>query len=71
MRHLRFLNEQQRFFESKGDHLSAWMALDNAAWPQGGCGDIDQAFAFAERATSNWRDEPRNADEKPGLFRVR
>jgi response regulator RpfG family c-di-GMP phosphodiesterase len=52
------------FFESSGDHLSAWMALDNAALAAMRLGEIGRAIAFAERATRNWCDEPRNADER-------
>ncbi|MEP6608343.1 MAG: HD domain-containing phosphohydrolase [Burkholderiaceae bacterium] len=52
------------FFESSADHLSAWMALDNAALAAMRLGEIGQAIAFAERATRNWGDEPRNADER-------
>ncbi|MEO8186286.1 MAG: HD domain-containing phosphohydrolase [Burkholderiaceae bacterium] len=52
------------FFESNGDCLSAWMVLDNAAVAAMRLGEIDQAIAFAERATRNWCGEPRNADEK-------
>ena len=52
------------FFESSGDHLSAWMALDNAALAAMRLGEISQAIAFGERATNNWCDEPRNADER-------
>ncbi len=40
------------------------MALDNAALAAKRLGEIDQAIAFVERATSNWCGEPRNADEK-------
>jgi len=52
------------FFETTGDHLSAWMALDNAALAALRLGEIVQAIAFVERATRNWCGEPRNADEK-------
>lgn len=52
------------FFESHGDRLSAWMALDNAALAALRLEEIGQAIAFAERATRNWCDEPRNADER-------
>ncbi len=52
------------FFESSGDPVSAWMALDNAALAAMRLGEIGQANTFAERATRNWCDEPRNADEK-------
>ena len=52
------------FFESSGDHLWAWIALDNAALAAMRLGETGQAIAFAERATRNWCDEPRNADEK-------
>lgn len=52
------------FFEASGDHLWAWVALDNAALAAMRLEEIDQSIAFAERATRNWCDTPRNADEK-------
>lgn len=52
------------FFESNGDRLSTFMALDNAALAAMRLGDIGQATALVERATRNWSDEPRSADEK-------
>jgi putative two-component system response regulator len=52
------------FFESSGDHLWAWIVLDNAALAAMRLGETGRAIAFAERATRNWCDEPRNADEK-------
>lgn len=52
------------FFESCGDRLSAWMALDNAALAALRLEQISQAIAFAERAAEHWCEEPRSADEK-------
>ena len=52
------------FFESTGDHLSTWHVLFNAALAAMRLGEIDQAIAFAERASNNWCGEPRNPEEK-------
>jgi putative two-component system response regulator len=52
------------FFESSGDHLWAWIVLGNAALAAMRLGETGRAIAFDERATRNWCDEPRNADEK-------
>lgn len=61
---LALLERAAAFFETSGDHLWAWIVLGNAALAAMRLGETDRAIAFDERATKNWCDEPRNAEEK-------
>jgi putative two-component system response regulator len=54
-------------FEAHGDHLSAWMALDDAASAALRLGDIQRALALSERARAVWRGEATNPLEQMWL----
>ena len=61
---IRLFERAVSFFESRGDHVSASVCLNNAALAALRMGDVDQGVVFAERATRNWSHEPRNAHER-------
>lgn len=44
-------------FEAHGDHVSAWMALDNAAFAALRLGNIQRGIALSERAKTVWQGE--------------
>ena len=51
------------FFEAKKDHVSAWMALDNAAIAALRLGDIARSATLAARAKAAWSGEARTSNE--------
>lgn len=61
---IRLFERSASFFESRGDHVSASVALNNAALAALRRGDVDQGVVFAERGTRSWSHEPRNAHER-------
>ena len=52
------------YFESVGDRISAWMALDNAADVALKSGDIQRGINLSERAAEVWSDEATTTSEQ-------
>ena len=52
------------YFESVGDRISAWMALDNAADVALWSGDIQRGITLSERAAEVWSDEATTTSEQ-------